>query len=121
MNENASSSDVPSKSPDHLCLPVALQDRDQWVKRFLESGLSIRKFSAVHDIPRMTLWRWVQSAQGSRVEVGQLSNVEFTEVKLPVGPGRSDWVAELSLPTGTVLRLSREVPAGMLQELLRLC
>jgi hypothetical protein len=34
---------------------------------------------------------------------------------------RSDWVAELSLPSGKVLRLSKEVPAAMLEALLRLC
>lgn len=122
MNEDSSRSDVPSKSPDHQCLPVAPETREQWVKRFLESGLSVRKFSATHDIPRMTLWRWVRSAEAARVEVGQLStNVQFTEVELPMSPGRSDWAAELSLPDGTVLRLSREVPAAMLQQLLRLC
>jgi hypothetical protein len=31
------------------------------------------------------------------------------------------WAAELTLPNGTVLRLSKEVPAGMLDQLLRVC
>jgi len=121
MNETSSPSEVASKPPDQQSLPIAPEARDQWVKRFLESGLSIRKFSAAHNIPRMTLWRWVKSVQTVRVEAGQWSSFEFAEVQLPVGPGRSDWVAELSLPNGAVLRLSREVPAAMLQELLRLC
>ncbi len=122
MNENSLPSNVPIPSPDQRCLPVAPEHRDQWVKRFLESGLSIRKFSATHAIPRMKLWRWIQRAQTVRGGIDQLSaKVEFAEIKLPAGPGRSDWVAELSLPDGTVLRLSREVPAALLQQLLGLC
>ena len=91
------------------------------MKRFLESGLSIRKFSAAHDLPRMKLWRWLKRAQPMRVEAGDLSNVQFAEVKLPAVPAGSDWVAELSLADGTVLRLSKEVPAAMLEQLLRAC
>lgn len=121
MTENSSPSDVLSDSPEPPALPVATEHKDQWVKRFLESGLSIRKFSITHDIPRMTLWRWVKTVEASQLEAGPLANVEFAEVKLPLGPGRLDWVAELSLPDGTVLRLSREVPTAMLQQLLRLC
>lgn len=121
MTENSSPSDVLSDSPEPPALPVATEHKDQWVKRFLESGLSIRKFSTTHDIPRMRLWRWVKSVEASQLEAGPLANVEFAELKLPLGPGRLDWVAELSLPDGTVLRLSREVPTAMLQQLLRLC
>ncbi len=120
MNEKSSPPDVAAPS-SRECLPVSSQDREQWVKRFLDSGLSIRKFSATHDIPRMTLWRWVNGAQPVQVEVGNLTNVQFAEVKMPADPGRSDWVAELSLPSGRVLRLSMEVPAAMLEQLLRLC
>jgi len=45
----------------------------------------------------------------------------FTEIKVLPWIEHSNWVAELSLPTGKVLRFSKEVPASMLEELLRLC
>jgi hypothetical protein len=45
----------------------------------------------------------------------------FTEIKLLPPVERSAWVAELSLPNGKVLRLSKDVPAAMLEQLLRLC
>src|SRR5215470_180036 len=118
MNENSSPSDPVSKPRTHECLPVSPEERTQWVKRFLESGLSIRKFSATHDIPRMTLWKWVNNARPVQIDLGNLSNPQFSEVKLPTGLSRSDWAAELALPNGTVLRLSREVPTAILEQLL---
>jgi hypothetical protein len=121
MNENSSPTEIVIKAPDRERLALAPEAREQWLKRFWESGLSIRKFSATHNLPRMTLWRWVKSARPVPAKVGHLSTIEFAELKLPVGPDRSDWVAELSLADGTVLRLSREVPAGMLEQLLRVC
>ena len=122
MNENSLASEVLIEPPDWECVNVAAHDeREQWIKRFKESGLSIRKFSATYNIPRMTLWRWVKSAQSGGVKVGDLSEVQFTEIQLPAGSGRSDWVAELALADGTVLRLTKEVPAAMLEQLLRVC
>jgi len=32
-----------------------------------------------------------------------------------------DWVAELSLPNGRLLRLAKNVPTSLLEQLLRLC
>jgi transposase-like protein len=96
----------------------------QWAQRFMESGLSIRKFCAQHGLPRMSLWRWVNKVkQAPERAVGVVSSARpaFTEIKLVPAVERSDWVAELSLPSGKVLRLSKEVPAAMLEALLRLC
>jgi hypothetical protein len=45
----------------------------------------------------------------------------FTELKLPAGLAGSNWAVELTLPNGTVLRMSRDVPAEIVERLLRLC
>jgi len=105
------------------------QDKADWVRRFRESGQSLRSFSAQHALPRMSLWRWAnkQSAvagQPNRRHTPQpvpWTEPEFAEIKLETCLERGAWAAELSLPSGRVLRLSKEVPAGMLEQLLRLC
>jgi transposase-like protein len=105
-------------------LPVSPEEKAQWVKRFMESGLSIRKFSATHDIPRMSLWAWVDEDRRRRISSGTsvpIAAAQFTEIKLPPPVNRCDWAAELTLPNGTVLRLSKDVPTGMLDQLLRVC
>ena len=87
--------------------------------------MSLRRFSAQHGLHWYALWRWVnrRRALATRAAVAAVNSpaLEFTEIKLPRRVERSDWAAELSLPNGTVVRLSQEVPAAMLEQLLRLC
>lgn len=47
--------------------------------------------------------------------------MDFTELKLPIGTQRCDWAAELTLPNGTILRLSKDTPPSLLEHLLRVC
>jgi transposase-like protein len=100
------------------------EQRQDWARRFSESGLSLRQFSAQHGLNWYSLWRWVDrcrqvSKQGS-VSEPKPETFEFTEIKLPARD-ELRWVAELSLPNGRVLRLSKEVPAPILEQLLRVC
>lgn len=85
---------------------------------FKESGLSLRKFGAQHGVGFVSLAKWVRQSEAGAMEG---SEIGFEEVKLTeFSEGRS-WAAELSLPNGTILRVSREVPATMLDQLLRVC
>jgi len=97
---------------------ASAEEKAQWVKRFHESGLSLRKFSSQHPVSLTSLCRWVKEAkdQGAPCLAPQ-----FEELTLPPLAADSDWAAELTLPNGTVLRLSKEVPATMLDQLLRVC
>ena len=101
------------------------QEKVQWARQCLESGLSIRKFSALHSLPRQSLWRWVIKERQSQRQLAEGSSgsvqTEFMEIKLPKAAEPSSWVAELSLARGIVLRLTSEVPPAMLEQLLRLC
>lgn len=120
MNETAEASTLPVRK----FLP-SQEARSQWVKRFSESGLSLREFSAQNGIGYMSLWRWVKRAKakqspGRAVEMPP-GPTTFTEIKLVPSIERCDWVAELSLPNGKVLRLSKDVPSAMLEQLLRVC
>lgn len=48
-----------------------------------------------------------------------LAAADFAELKLPAADG--DWAVELTLPNGTLLRMSKDVPPAMVEQLLRLC
>jgi hypothetical protein len=97
------------------------EEKAQWVKRFAQSGLSLRKFSAQNSLAPMTLWRWVNQGRKQAVGRTDCAAPAFTEVK--VWPGRESvpWVAEWNLPNGAVLRVSKDVPAALLEQLLRVC
>jgi hypothetical protein len=101
------------------------EEKSEWVKRFNESGLSLRKFSAQHGLAPMSLWRWIHKRQESRRPEGDplvnCAAVGFTEIKLPAPMAGSNWAAEVSLPNGTVVRVAQHVPAAVLEQLLRLC
>lgn len=123
MNENSASPPV-TPEPAREYLPPTPEEKAQWVKRFQACGLSIRKFSEQHNLPRMSLWRWVKTAQEGTIADASGTNssqTDFAELKLPDVLGRSDWAAELTLPNGTILRLSKDVPATVVDQLLRIC
>jgi transposase-like protein len=123
MNESPAPPLVtPEPAREHL--PRTPEEKAQWVERFLASGLSLRKFSQEHDLPRMSLWRWVKEARATSAADGSGANcatTRFAELKLPTALGRSDWAVELTLPNGTILRLSKDVPSAVVDQLLRLC
>lgn len=66
----------------------------------------------------MSICRWVNQAKGVQAAS---PTPQFEELRLPPLAAEGHWAAELTLPNGTVLRLSKEVPTGMLEQLLRVC
>ena len=94
------------------------EEKAEWVKRFHESGLSLRKFSAQHSVSLMSICRWVKQAKDSQAASPP---PQFEELTLPTLAAGSEWAVELTLPNGTVLRLSKAVPAALLDQLLRVC
>ena len=101
--------------------PVSAEEKAQWVRRFVESGLSLREFSAQNGLGYMSLWRWVNKAREPGVGATGSPPPAFTEIKLLPALEPTPWVAEWSLPNGAVLRVSKEVPAAVLEQLLRVC
>lgn len=96
------------------------EEKAQWVKRFLESGLSLREFSEQNGLGYMSLWRWSHNVCKPAVSSADSAAPTFAEIRLApaLEPG---WVAEWKLPSGAVLRLSKDVPPTMLEVLLRVC
>jgi len=101
-------------------------ERAEWVRRFRESKLSLREFTIQNDVgySHVSMWRWINRDRVKQITIGPQSTpaeIGFTEVKLEPPVEQSQWVIELSLPGGKVLRLSKDVPAAMLEQLLRVC
>jgi len=100
---------------------VSEEEKAQWARRFVESGLSLREFSAQNGLGYMSLWRWVNKARAQGVGRTDSPAPAFTEIKLLPATEPAHWVAEWSLANGAVLRVSKEVPAAVLEQLLRVC
>ena len=97
------------------------QQRAEWVRRYLESGLSLREFSTQNGMGYMSLWRWVNKARKKAPPLEPPAACAFTEIKLAPSIAPLTWVAELSWADGKVLRLSQAVPPAMLEQLLGVC
>jgi transposase-like protein len=118
-NDAASNAEV---APRRLRTLSASQ-KAEWVEKYLKSGLSLRQFSDQSGLGYMSLYRWVKKQEGA-TESGQKpapEAIDFAELKLPVSAPRSDWAVELSLPNGTVLRMSKDTPPALVEQLLRVC
>jgi transposase-like protein len=123
MNEpNNDAASTAEAAPQKLRTSSASQ-KAEWVEKYLKSGLSLRQFSEQSGLGYMSLYRWVKK-QGGPTESGQKhapEAIDFAELKLPVSTPRSDWAVELTLPNGTVLRMSKDTPPALVDQLLRVC
>jgi transposase-like protein len=123
MNEpNNEAASAAEAAPQNLQISSASQ-KAEWVEKYLKSGLSLRRFSKQSGLGYMSLYRWVKK-QGGATESGQKhapEAIDFAELKLPVRAPRSDWAVELTLPNGTVLRMSKDTPPALVEQLLRVC
>ena len=122
MNEHAGISEAAVGQYRHPSEP----EKAEWVRRFQESNQSLREFTVQNDVgySHVSMWRWVNQVKQTNPKNAPQSapaQIGFTEIKLGPPDEQSQWVAELSLPDGRVLRLSKDVPVSMLEQLLRVC
>jgi transposase-like protein len=120
-NDAGSTGQGPAGKPEIL---TAAQ-KAQWVEKYRKSGLSLRRFSDQSGLGYMSLYRWVKK-QERTIELRQSHShqaIDFAELKLPLTQStpRSDWAVELTLPNGTVLRMSKDTPSTLVDQLLRVC
>ena len=85
-----------------------------WIRRYRASGLGLPDFAKQHGLPAGRLHYWVyQKGPGMHRQPGSPLTV-FQELKLAPGVPLSSWGAEISLPTGPVVRFSATAaPAWM--------
>ena len=110
------------------------QEIAAWAKRFSESGLGQREFCRQHQLTLMTLQRWLARAENygeggvvlpepegcAPAKSPPFTEIKFTRPIRPVDSGQR-WAAELCRPNGVRLRLAHDVPATLLEQLLRVC
>lgn len=122
MNEAnvAAATAAPGTAPQAGSLTA--EQKAELVQKFLQSGLGLRGFSRQHGIGYMSLSRWVRKEQGGIApQQTRPRVVDFTELKLPASAEGSEWAVELTLPNGTVLRMTKDTPPAMVEQLLRVC
>src|SRR6266436_7985061 len=93
MNEKSEPMAFSPGAPAKKSFSATEEEKAEWVRRFRESGLSLRKFSVRHAVPLMSLWRWVNQPKGFQAIAAGSAQPEFTEIKLPASLVRSDWAA----------------------------
>jgi transposase-like protein len=122
MNElnMASATAAPGTAPQPGSLTA--DQKAELVQKFLQSGLGLREFSRQHGIGFTSLHRWVRKEQGGITSRPTRPGVvDFTELKLPARAEASEWAVELTLPNGTVLRMTKDTPPAIVEQLLRVC
>jgi hypothetical protein len=101
------------------------QEKAEWARRFFESGLSQREFGEREGLALSTLQRWVaENPIASSLVVGPAPcdpALSFAELKLGSLNGSPKWAAELCRPNGSILRLTPDLSAVLLEQLLRVC
>jgi transposase-like protein len=104
------------------------QEKTEWARRFYESGLTQSRFAREQGLAFSTLQRWVSEHRRANPLAGLPAVPSsdgvvpaFTELKLPSSAVEPKWAAELSRPNGTILRLTQQLPAALLEQLLRIC
>ena len=99
---------------------ATLEEKAEWARRFAESGLRQREFCREHGLVLTTLQRWLAQAPGYRRR-GTKAEAEFVELKVNPPVSAARWAAELYCSNGKTLRLAHDVPAELVQQLLRAC
>lgn len=111
---------TPGTAPQPASLTV--EQKAELVRKFLQSGLGLRQFSRQEGIGRMSLHRWLRKEHGLLASRATgPSVVDFAELKLAPTAEPWPWAVELALPNGTVLRLTKDTPPALVEEVLRVC
>lgn len=123
MNETNSEAPQHSATPGRKLRTFSAAQKAEWVKKYEQSGLTLPQFSHQAGLEYVSLYRWVrkQSETSNSAEKPIGSVIDFAELKLPASNPRSDWAVELALANGTVLRLTKDTPPTLVEQLLRLC
>ena len=94
------------------------EQRANVVRRYERLGLSQREFAERHHLGLSTLRKWIAQAAGPALS-GRNGKPVWQELKLDGLAGATRWAAEVVRPDGLVVRVARDTPVALLEELLR--
>ena len=94
---------------------VSAPERAKWISQYRSSQLSARQFAQQHGLNEGTFHRWTrEERQRSNSSNGTPG---FEEVRLPSFAPAGAWVAEVVLPSGTVVRLGGTAAGAWMRSL----
>ena len=101
----------------------SLQEKADYLERFLQSGLSMAEFCRQTQLASSCLQRWLKLLEPSQPQevCSKESPPLFQELPLPRPMAKTSWSVELSRANGTVLRLAQPLSPQLLEQLLRVC
>jgi hypothetical protein len=83
-------------------------ERVRWIKQYRASGMGLKQFAQRHGLRPGRLHYWVY--QTPHRPAPRVTVPTFQEVRLTAPAGRAgSWGAEIGLPDGTTVRLTREI------------
>lgn len=100
-------------------------ERLQWVRRYLASGLTHREFCRQYGVGHNSLTQWQRELKRQQKQAVEARQRELSEAapvlkELPLATVLGGkWAGELSFPSGTILRLSGDMPAELLKEIIK--
>ena len=101
-------------------------ERLQWVRRYLSSGLTHREFCRKYGVGHNSLVVWQRELKRQQKQAAEAKQNELSEAapvlkELPLATvlGGGKWAGELTFPSGTILRISPDMPAELLKEIIQ--
>lgn len=98
---------------------LAPEERQAWVQRFRNSGLSLRQFAEEHGIKPTRLHYWVYEAGGYGRSGGAVVTPRFQELALPAVARGSGWALERQSADGSVTRVAAGVDSAWVGAVMR--
>jgi len=89
-----------------------------WIRRYRASGLGLNTFAEQHGLGRNRLHYWVYDRRFSQPHKPVAAAPVFQEIKLSGGLPAQTWAAEISLPTGTVVRFTGAATPGWINSVM---
>lgn len=91
---------------------VSAADREHWVRRYRQGGLSLKCFAERHGLRPTQLHYWIYGARRPSANGRPPPSVAepppvFREVLLPRHPS-GDWAAQITWPDGLDVRIARD-------------
>ena len=89
-----------------------------WIRRYRASGLALGSFAEQHGLSRNRLHYWVYDRRFSQPRKPVAAAPIFQEIKLSAGLPVQTWAAEISLPTGAVVRFTATATPGWINSVM---
>jgi transposase-like protein len=95
-------------------------ERRELLAEYHRGGLTQREFVEPHHLSLATLAKWLRWERAGAL-APRRKNPPFAELPLAQVLGGSPWGAEIVRPDGWTVRLMRDTPAALVEQLLRAC